>query len=337
MKKFKDFLYDKNDILIAVLILVVAAAIIAWRMDVILQYPKQLIHNDSQIETPTVDPSKTDDAASGNQTDNQTGSGDSTDGTTGENTGEDDANSGSQGVETLWAAGALTKDVEVDVTGNTATAAIQCLVDAGLFKDYAEYKQICTQSGLDDEKVRGGTFTFEKGSTKTDIAKKMALVPQNPFLISATIRENVSYGLDREVSLEEIKEACRKAFIDDFIENLPDKYETMIAEGGGNLSGGQRQRIAIARIFLRKPSILILDEATSALDNTTEKHIQKAIELLQEENNVTIISIAHRLSTLENCDNILVFDKGRIIQEGKYHELIETPGIFQDMYNGILK
>ena len=111
----------------------------------------------------------------------------------------------------------------------------------------------------------------------------------------------------------------------------------MIAEGGGNLSGGQRQRIAIARIFLRKPSILILDEATSALDNTTEKHIQKAIELLQEENNVTIISIAHRLSTLENCDNILVFDKGRIIQKGKYHELIETPGIFQDMYNGILK
>lgn len=173
MKKFKDFLYDKNDILIAVLILVVAASIIAWRMDVILQYPKQLIHNDKQIETPTVDPSKTDDAASGDQTDNQTGSGDSTDGATGENTGEDDANSGSQGVETLWAAGALTKDVEVDVTGNTATAAIQCLVDAGLFKDYAEYKQICTQSGLDDEKVRGGTFTFEKGSTKADIAKKM--------------------------------------------------------------------------------------------------------------------------------------------------------------------
>ena len=172
---------------------------------------------------------------------------------------------------------------------------------------------------------------------RADIAKKMALVPQNPFLISATIRENVSYGLDWEVSLEEIKEACHKAFIDDFIESLPDKYETMIAEGGGNLSGGQRQRIAIARIFLRKPSILILDEATSALDNTTEKHIQKAIELLQKENNVTIISIAHRLSTLENCDNILVFDKGKIIQKGKYHELIETPGIFQDMYNGILK
>ena len=82
---------------------------------------------------------------------------------------------------------------------------------------------------------------------------------------------------------------------------------------------------------------MILDEATSALDNTTEKHIQKAIEKLQKENNITILSIAHRLSTLENCDNILVFDQGKIIQQGKYQQLIETPGVFQDMYNGILK
>lgn len=165
MKKFKDFLYDKNDILIAVLILVVAASIIAWRMDVILQYPKQLIHNDKQIETPTVDPSK------GDNKDDANKDGDAATG----NNGGDDANSGTdtQGTTELWAAGALTRNVEVDVTGNTATAAIQCLVDAGLFKDYAEYKQICTQSGLDDEKVKGGTFTFEKGSTKADIAKKM--------------------------------------------------------------------------------------------------------------------------------------------------------------------
>ncbi len=173
--------------------------------------------------------------------------------------------------------------------------------------------------------------------TRKDIAKEIAMVPQSPFLISATIKENICYGINREVSMEEIKEACKKAFIDDFIENLPDKYDTMVSEGGGNLSGGQRQRIAIARIFLRKPSVLILDEATSALDNTTEKHIQKAIERLQKENQTTILSIAHRLSTLENCDNILVFDKGKIVEQGKYKELIETPGIFQDMYNGILK
>ena len=173
--------------------------------------------------------------------------------------------------------------------------------------------------------------------TRKDIAQEIAMVPQSPFLISATIKENICYGINREVSMEEIKEACKKAFIDDFIENLPDKYDTMVSEGGGNLSGGQRQRIAIARIFLRKPSVLILDEATSALDNTTEKHIQKAIERLQKENQTTILSIAHRLSTLENCDNILVFDKGKIVEQGKYKELIETPGIFQDMYNGILK
>lgn len=173
--------------------------------------------------------------------------------------------------------------------------------------------------------------------TREDIAKKIAMVPQSPFLISGTIKDNVCYGMKEEVSLEEVKEACKKADIDNFIENLEEKYNTMVKEGGANLSGGQRQRIAIARIFLRKPSILILDEATSALDNTTEKHIQKAIEKLQKENNTTILSIAHRLTTLENCDNILVFDKGKIIQQGKYKELIEKPGIFQDMYNGILK
>ncbi len=173
--------------------------------------------------------------------------------------------------------------------------------------------------------------------TRKDIANKIALVPQSPFLISATIKENICYGINREVTDAEIKEACQKAFIDDFIENLPDKYETRISEGGGNLSGGQRQRIAIARIFLRKPSILILDEATSALDNTTEKHIQKAIETFQKENNITILSIAHRLTTLKNCDNILVFDKGKIVEQGKYQDLISKPGIFQDMYNGVLK
>lgn len=173
--------------------------------------------------------------------------------------------------------------------------------------------------------------------TREDIADKIALVPQSPFLISATIKENVCYGINREVTEEEIKEACQKAFIDDYIESLPDKYETIVQEGGSNLSGGQRQRIAIARIFLRKPSILILDEATSALDNTTEKHIEKAIERLQKENNITILSIAHRLSTLENCDNILVLDKGKIVEQGKYQELINTSGIFQDMYNGVLK
>ncbi len=188
-----------------------------------------------------------------------------------------------------------------------------------------------------EEKTTGNISVAGKdldSLSRKDIADVMALVPQNPFLIAGTIRENICYGIHKKVSDKEIKEAASKAYIDNFIESLPDGYDTYLAEGGSNLSGGQRQRIAIARIFLRKPKILILDEATSALDNTSEKYIQKEIEKLQKENQVSIISIAHRLTTLENCDSILVFDKGQIIQSGKYKTLIETPGIFQDMYNG---
>lgn len=172
---------------------------------------------------------------------------------------------------------------------------------------------------------------------RKDISKIIALVPQSPFLIAGTIYENICYGIDREVSLEEVEEASKKAYIYDYINELPDKFNSVISEGGNNLSGGQRQRIAIARIFLRKPKILILDEATSALDNTSEKHIQTEIEKLQKENNTTIISIAHRLTTLKNCDKIIVLNKGKIEEYGKYDELIEKGGIFSDMYYGKLK
>ena len=173
--------------------------------------------------------------------------------------------------------------------------------------------------------------------SRKDISKLIALVPQSPFLIAGTIYENICYGIDREVSIEEVEEAAKKAYIFDYINGLPEKFNSVISEGGNNLSGGQRQRIAIARIFLRKPKILILDEATSALDNTSEKHIQTEIEKLQKENNTTIISIAHRLTTLKNCDEIIVLNKGKIEEKGKYDELIEKNGIFSDMYYGKLK
>ncbi len=172
---------------------------------------------------------------------------------------------------------------------------------------------------------------------RKDISELIALVPQSPFLIAGTIYENICYGIKREVSMEEVEEAAKKAYIYDYINGLPDKFNSVISEGGNNLSGGQRQRIAIARIFLRKPKILILDEATSALDNTSEKHIQTEIEKLQKENNTTIISIAHRLTTLKNCDKIIVLNKGKIEECGKYSELIEKNGIFSDMYYGRLK
>lgn len=172
---------------------------------------------------------------------------------------------------------------------------------------------------------------------REEIANLMALVPQTPFLIAASIRENIAYGMHREVSDAEIHEAARRANISDFIEQLPEGYETILAESGSNLSGGQRQRIAIARVFLRKPKILILDEATSALDNTSERYIQDEIEKMQKENHTTVISIAHRLSTLRNTDEIIVFSQGKIAQRGKFDALKDRAGIFQDMYLGKLK
>ncbi len=172
--------------------------------------------------------------------------------------------------------------------------------------------------------------------SRKDISKMIALVPQSPFLIAGTIYENITYGIDREVSKEEVEEASKRAYIFDYINGLPEKFDTMVSEGGNNLSGGQRQRIAIARIFLRKPKILILDEATSALDNTSEKHIQEEIEKMKDENNTTIIAIAHRLTTLKNCDRIIVLNKGHIEEEGKFDELIDKGGMFSDMYYGKL-
>ena len=172
--------------------------------------------------------------------------------------------------------------------------------------------------------------------TRKDISNLIALVPQSPFLIAGTIYENITYGIDREVNIEEVEDAAKKAYILDYINNLPEKFNSMISEGGNNLSGGQRQRIAIARIFLRKPKILILDEATSALDNTSEKYIQAEIEKMKLENNTTIIAIAHRLTTLKNCDRIIVLNKGKIQEDGKFDELIQKNGMFSDMYYGKL-
>lgn len=172
--------------------------------------------------------------------------------------------------------------------------------------------------------------------TRKDLSKLIALVPQSPFLIAGTIFENITYGIDREVSIDEVEKAAKRAYIYDYINGLPDKFDSLVSEGGNNLSGGQRQRIAIARIFLRKPKILILDEATSALDNTSEKYIQAEIEKMKQENNTTIIAIAHRLTTLKNCDRIIVLNKGKIEEDGKFDDLIEKNGMFSDMYYGKL-
>lgn len=228
--------------------------------------------------------------------------------------------------------------------GDAILNAIELNIQKGMFLGIAGPSG-CGKSSLIKaicrlEKCQGDIFINGRNInslSRKDISKMIALVPQNPFLIAGTIYENICYGLDREISLLEVEEAARKAYIYEFIESLPDKFETAVSEGGNNLSGGQKQRIAIARIFLRKPEILILDEATSALDNTSEKHIQMEIERMKEEQNMTIISIAHRLTTLKNCDRIIVLHKGNIEQTGRYDDLIQTPGIFSDMYYGRLK
>ena len=189
------------------------------------------------------------------------------------------------------------------------------------------------------EKAEGTIIVDDKNIdnlTRKDLSKLIALVPQSPFLIAGTIFENITYGIDREVSIDEVEEAAKRAYIYDYINGLPDKFDSLVSEGGNDLSGGQRQRIAIARIFLRKPKILILDEATSALDNTSEKYIQAEIEKMKQENNTTIIAIAHRLTTLKNCDRIIVLNKGKIEEDGKFDDLIEKNGMFSDMYYGKL-
>lgn len=162
MKKFKDYIYDKNDIIIAILIMAAAALIIFWRLNVILDYPKQFLASDEpSVETPAGNTGDTDTPAEENNTPEN-------DAQTGDNDGETDEQE-----DSLWQADVLAKDVEVEVTGNSAFAAIQCLIDKGLFEDYAEYQRICEENGLDHEKVKAGTFTFKKGSTKNDIAKEM--------------------------------------------------------------------------------------------------------------------------------------------------------------------
>lgn len=190
------------------------------------------------------------------------------------------------------------------------------------------------------EKCKGDILIDGKnilGLSRKEISSYISLVPQNPFIIAGTIYENICYGLDRQPTREEITEAVTKACLHEFIESLPDRLDTVLSEGGSNLSGGQKQRISIARIFLRKPKILILDEATSALDNTSERYIQNEIEKLKSENEMAIISVAHRLTTLKNSDRIIVMDEGKIVQTGVYRELIQREGIFRRMYEGKLK
>ncbi len=165
--------------------------------------------------------------------------------------------------------------------------------------------------------------------TQDDLRRSISYVPQEPLLFHRTIRENIAYGKP-DATDEEIAEAARKAHADDFIEKMPHKYGTLVGERGVKLSGGQRQRIAIARAILKDAPILVLDEATSALDSESERLIQKALTELMK--NRTAIVIAHRLSTVQKMDRIVVLDNGDITEQGSHAELVEAKGTYAQLW-----
>ncbi|KAL3285401.1 hypothetical protein HHI36_019505 [Cryptolaemus montrouzieri] len=164
------------------------------------------------------------------------------------------------------------------------------------------------------------------------IRAHFGIVSQEPNLFDRTISENIAYGDNqRNISMNEIVEAAKKANIHNFVASLPQGYETRVGAKGTQLSGGQKQRIAIARALIRNPRVLLLDEATSALDNESEKIVQEALDEAKEGR--TCITIAHRLTTVQDADVICVIDKGKVVEMGKHHELLERKGHYFTFYN----
>lgn len=171
MKKLKDFLYDNNDLIVAFAILVVAAFLIMWRMDTIIEYPKTLVGGEApEVSEPAPDNNSQDVKDSDSKEDEKDQSTPAADDNKKDDKSSDDDSSSEQPKE-LWTNGALSKTVEVKVSGDSAAAAVQCLIDADLFKDYSEYQSLCDSLGIDHQKVSAGNFTFEKGTTKKDIAR----------------------------------------------------------------------------------------------------------------------------------------------------------------------
>jgi ATP-binding cassette subfamily B protein len=177
--------------------------------------------------------------------------------------------------------------------------------------------------------VERGSVTIDgidiRSATMASLARTVGVVSQETYLFHASIRENLRFAKP-EATDEEIEDAARAAHIHDFIETLPDGYDTLVGERGYRFSGGEKQRIAIARTILRNPPVLMLDEATSALDTQTERAVQEALDRLAESR--TTIAIAHRLSTIRDADQILVLDRGEIVERGTHDELLALGGAY---------
>ncbi len=182
--------------------------------------------------------------------------------------------------------------------------------------------------------VSGGAILVDgrdiRGYKIHSLRTKIGMMQQEVYLFSDTVAGNIEYGRPG-ASREEIKEAAKLAGADEFINELPDGYDTYVGERGARLSGGQKQRISIARVFLKNPPILILDEATSSLDNESERYVQESLAELAKGR--TTITIAHRLSTVKNADRIVVLTEDGIAEEGSHDDLLKKGGIYADMYN----
>jgi ATP-binding cassette subfamily B protein len=169
----------------------------------------------------------------------------------------------------------------------------------------------------------------------TSLRREIGVIAQDPFLFSATVRENIAFGRPGATA-EDVERAARHAQAHEFIEQLPDGYDTVIGERGITLSGGQRQRVAIARALLLDPRVLILDDATASVDATTEARIREGLR--EAMRNRTTIIIAHRLSTIALADEIVVLDAGRIAARGTHEDLIETSEVYREIYeHGLLE
>lgn len=185
-------------------------------------------------------------------------------------------------------------------------------------------------------------YEYTSGSVRLDgrelntlprrwLRDQIGIVEQEPFLFSRSIEENISYGIGREVSREEIEAAAKAAAIHDVITSFPEGYKTVVGEKGVTLSGGQKQRLAIARTLLKNPRILILDDSTSSVDTETEAEIQSALQSLMKDR--TTFIIAHRIQSIQLADQILVMDQGQIAQRGTHDELVNQPGMYRDIFN----
>ncbi len=168
-----------------------------------------------------------------------------------------------------------------------------------------------------------------KDLTEKSLRSNISIIRQSPFLFNVSVLDNFKF-VKKDVTLEEVREVCKKAYIDDYIMSLPNKYDTIIGEGGVNLSGGQKQRIAIARTLLLNTKIILFDEATSALDNESQEYIKKTINDCVKDH--TIIIVAHRLSTIVDADVINVIDKGKLVAQGKHKELLKNSKVYNKLY-----